>query len=327
MKQLLMVTVLSLIVAPTGIVLSAQGQPKVASTTKSKRLEHKEYFDKKQTQLKLYYEYYELRSYDDNDTLLSSAEVYDGYYIEWNKKGKEQRMLRAKQDLGKGYLKLIRQYEEGKLTFTSDFHPSGKLKSEVEYDGSGRELSVKGWADTDQQGDGELIVHAETTYFDSGEVRETKRIERGKLVHEAKYREISYKDGNTVKKKHSPDFITDCEYYPSGTLKSRTSTYYTYGYSGLLDRTQVSKTTRTENGMETTTLDGIKTSEGKIAVIRKQELKDGEWNYWDPSGVLIRLENWKDGKREGDWKFWEAGKLTRVETWKDGKLQETREYK
>jgi len=45
-----------------------------------------------------------------------------------------------------------------------------------------------------------------------------------------------------------------------------------------------------------------KASEGQYV----DQLKDGEWKYWDEDGTLIRIENYKVGKKDGVWKTYSA---------------------
>lgn len=61
------------------------------------------------------------------------------------------------------------------------------------------------------------------------------------------------------------------------------------------------------SGMETVYYEGtnVKMGEGYV----KKGEPDGEWNYWDPNGVLSVTAHFKDGVLEGEWVSYEDGEI------------------
>ena len=75
-------------------------------------------------------------------------------------------------------------------------------------------------------------------------------------------------------------------YHPNGKLKS--ITYFMQGVHQV--RTTIYHTNER------------KASEG----IFLDQLKDGEWKYWDEDSTLVKVENYKSGKKNGAWKTYSS---------------------
>lgn len=54
---------------------------------------------------------------------------------------------------------------------------------------------------------------------------------------------------------------------------------------------------------------------------------NGEWKVWYPNGRLMCIHNWKDGKRDGEHKGWDPnGNILYIEYWEDGKIEKMKVY-
>ena len=62
---------------------------------------------------------------------------------------------------------------------------------------------------------------------------------------------------------------------------------------------------------------------GNVALIGnyKNGEREGEWKFYRENGKLEAIENYKNGKKEGEWKvYYENGKLDRIGNYKNGNL-------
>jgi hypothetical protein len=91
---------------------------------------------------------------------------------------------------------------------------------------------------------------------------------------------------------------------------------------------KTTSTTNTSTTASSTTPYTEKHDNGKISVQgqkNKDDSQEGTWKYFDENGKLERLENYKNGIADGEWKYYEEGKLTKTEVYKDGELISTKE--
>lgn len=272
----------------------------VASTSKSGQLVEKQFWDKQNTQPKLYREYYELKKFDKDDNLISTEQVRHGNYVEWNKTGKQKRTMRALADIPEWYFRLIETYEDGVVTYRNTFHASGAPAAREEFEDGKLARRESNFDSDDAFNDGPR--HKEELFRADGSVlasSEWRRDGRPLRLEEAAGDQITRR--------------TLYEYHANGDEKLVTETSFQYQYDPATKKHApkefVRLTATSDKGLQTVTLDGVKVSEGRLVALAdgkksKRLVKDGEWKYWDVNG-----------------------KLTKAEKWNKGELVETREYK
>ncbi len=274
----------------------AQAQNPVASTSKSAKQVEKQFWDKKETQPKLYREYYVLKSFDKDDVLLSSVEVRHGIYAEWNKTGTQKRMIRSLKDIPEWYFKLVESYEDGVISNRENFFASGQQASTDEFE--------KGVLTTRESN------FEQATPVGNGPKKKLERFDAtGAVWSFDEWQE----DGKPLRLETSWEGNVSSRvtysYHPDGSRKLEHCENMTYTWDDankkyVLASTSVTDVAQTDKGICTTTKDGVKVSEGKFAQIsvkdgkksRMQTRKDGEWKYWDETGKLLRVEKYADGE-------------------------------
>ena len=119
------------------------------------------------------------------------------------------------------------------------------------------------------------------------------------------------------------NFVTSIGDMPAGDLRDYIIGWYlTFVFSSICIISMVNFLFRldaTKNNLE-----GLETSYYANGQIKeegnyKDGKKDGLWKYWDENGKLRYEKNYKDGERDGLWKEWfKNGQLTAESNYKDG---------